>query len=104
MRPTPRLVDAVLMTTPSRRDPMLAGIPVSSRMLEIDGVATSVLEGGDGPPPVLLHGGIECGGVMWARRRAGVPAASESGRPRTRISRTIYERVHRDQGASPDAV
>ncbi len=60
---------------------MLAGVPVSSRMLEIDGVATSVLEGGDGPPRVLLDGGIECGGVMWApvlsrltkRRRVVVP-------------------------------
>jgi 2-hydroxymuconate-semialdehyde hydrolase len=45
---------------------MLAGVPVTERMLDIDGVATSVLEGGSGPPLVLLHGGIECGGAMWA--------------------------------------
>jgi len=44
---------------------MLAGVPVAGRMVDVDGVATSVLEGGDGPPLVLLHGGIECGGVMW---------------------------------------
>ena len=30
------------------------------------GTATSVLEAGAGPPLVLLHGGIECGGVYWA--------------------------------------
>ena len=30
------------------------------------GVSTAVLEGGDGQPVVLLHGGIECGGVYWA--------------------------------------
>ncbi len=45
---------------------MLAGIPVSERRLEVAGVSTSVLEGGDGPPMVLLHGGIECGGAYWA--------------------------------------
>jgi 2-hydroxymuconate-semialdehyde hydrolase len=45
---------------------MLAGLPVTTRTLEIHGVPTSVIEGGDGPPLVLLHGGIECGGAMWA--------------------------------------
>jgi 2-hydroxymuconate-semialdehyde hydrolase len=45
---------------------MLAGLPVTNRLLDIDGIATSVLEGGHGPPLVLLHGGIECGGAMWA--------------------------------------
>ena len=48
------------------RNRMLAGLPVTARTLDIDGIATSVLEGGDGPPLVLLHGGIECGGAMWA--------------------------------------
>ena len=45
---------------------MLVGVPVTARKIDIAGVATSVLEGGDGPPIVLLHGGIECGGAMWA--------------------------------------
>lgn len=45
---------------------MLAGIPATTRVLEVDGLATTVVELGDGPPLVLLHGGIECGGVMWA--------------------------------------
>ena len=48
------------------RDRMLAGLPVTARTIDIDGIATSVLEGGDGPQLVLLHGGIECGGAMWA--------------------------------------
>ena len=45
---------------------MLAGTPLAERRLVLDGVATAVLEGGDGPPLVLLHGGIECGGAYWA--------------------------------------
>jgi 2-hydroxymuconate-semialdehyde hydrolase len=45
---------------------MLAGLPVHERRLELDGTSTTVLEGGDGPPLVLLHGGIECGGAIWA--------------------------------------
>jgi pimeloyl-ACP methyl ester carboxylesterase len=38
------------------RERMLAGIPVSERRLPLAGVSTAVLEGGDGPPMVLLHG------------------------------------------------
>ncbi|MGH2946147.1 MAG: alpha/beta fold hydrolase [Solirubrobacteraceae bacterium] len=45
---------------------MLAGIPVTERRLQLAGVSTAVLEGGDGRPLVLLQGGIECGGVYWA--------------------------------------
>jgi 2-hydroxymuconate-semialdehyde hydrolase len=54
------------MTTGSPRDRMLAGLPVTARVLDLDGIETSVLEAGDGPPLVLLHGGIECGGAYWA--------------------------------------
>ncbi len=38
------------------RERLLAGIPVSERRLPLAGVSTAVLEGGDGPPVVLLHG------------------------------------------------
>jgi hypothetical protein len=38
------------------RERLLAGIPVSERRLQLAGVSTAVLEGGDGPPVVLLHG------------------------------------------------
>lgn len=45
---------------------MLAGLPITERRLDLAGVATTVLEAGDGPTLVLLHGGIECGGAYWA--------------------------------------
>jgi len=45
---------------------MLAGLPITERVLDVRGVETTVLEAGDGPPVVLLHGGIECGGAYWA--------------------------------------
>jgi pimeloyl-ACP methyl ester carboxylesterase len=48
------------------RKRLLVGIPVTERRLDVAGISTSVLEGGDGPPMVLLHGGIETGGVYWA--------------------------------------
>ncbi len=45
---------------------MLAGLSATSRVLDVAGIATNVWEAGDGPPLLLLHGGIECGGAMWA--------------------------------------
>jgi pimeloyl-ACP methyl ester carboxylesterase len=38
------------------REQLLAGIPVTERRLLLDGVSTSVLEGGAGNPLLLLHG------------------------------------------------
>ena len=78
--PSPPSVIVVSSTTNSRpgaeeraqhtgddaRRRILAGIPVAERRLRVAGVSTTVLEGGDGPPLVLLHGGIECGGAYWA--------------------------------------
>ena len=37
-------------------DRLLQGIPVTERRLDVAGVSTSLLEGGEGPPFVLLHG------------------------------------------------
>ncbi|MDP8970025.1 MAG: alpha/beta hydrolase, partial [Actinomycetota bacterium] len=51
----------------SPRERILHGLPVEQRQLDIDGTATSVLEGGQGSPFVLLHGGIQAGGVVWWR-------------------------------------
>ncbi|MBA2555368.1 MAG: alpha/beta hydrolase [Geodermatophilaceae bacterium] len=44
------------MASEHTRDRLLAGLPVAERRLELTGVSTAVLEGGDGPPMVLLHG------------------------------------------------
>jgi pimeloyl-ACP methyl ester carboxylesterase len=65
------------------RERLLAGTPVTERRVQAAGVSTAVLEGGAGPPIILLHGGIECGGVYWApvlsrlaeRHRVVVPDA-----------------------------
>jgi pimeloyl-ACP methyl ester carboxylesterase len=48
------------------RDDLLEGLPVTERRLELAGISTPVLEGGEGPPVILLHGP---GGnaAHWAR-------------------------------------
>lgn len=38
------------------RERLLLGLPVTERRLDLNGVSTAVLEGGYGPPVVLLHG------------------------------------------------
>jgi len=48
------------------RERLLAGLPVTERRLQLNGVSTAVLEGGDGPPVVLLHGPGEYG-AKWLR-------------------------------------
>lgn len=45
---------------------LLAGLSVIEHRLDVAGVSTAVLRTGDGPPLVLLHGGIEIGGAYWA--------------------------------------
>ena len=54
------------MTGSEARARMLAGLPVTERVLDVRGIETTVLQAGDGPSLVLLHGGIECGGAYWA--------------------------------------
>ena len=48
------------------RERLLAGIPVTERRRELAGVSTAVLEGGEGPPVVLLHGPGEFA-AKWLR-------------------------------------
>jgi pimeloyl-ACP methyl ester carboxylesterase len=38
------------------RERLLAGLPVTERRLQLAGISTAVLEGGAGPPVILLHG------------------------------------------------
>lgn len=45
---------------------LLEGLPVTERRLPLAGVSTAVLEGGGGPPVVLLHGPGDFAG-MWRR-------------------------------------
>jgi pimeloyl-ACP methyl ester carboxylesterase len=45
---------------------LLAGVPVTERRLELAGVPTAVLEGGAGPPVVLLHSSGEFA-ALWLR-------------------------------------
>lgn len=45
---------------------LLKGLEADERRLELDGILTNVLEAGAGPPLILVHGGIECGGICWA--------------------------------------
>lgn len=46
--------DEAAGTDPRAR--LLAGAPVTERRLPLAGVDTAVLEGGEGPPVVILHG------------------------------------------------
>lgn len=50
--------------TARARAELLEGIPVSERRIRAGGIDTAVLEGGDGPPIVLLHGPGEAA-VNW---------------------------------------
>jgi pimeloyl-ACP methyl ester carboxylesterase len=45
---------------------LLAAIPVTERQLQLSGVSTAVLEGGDGAPVVLLHSSGEFA-ALWMR-------------------------------------
>lgn len=48
------------------RGRLLADLPVTQRRLELAGVSTAVLEGGDGPPLLLLHGPGDLA-ITWMR-------------------------------------
>ncbi|HUG29615.1 MAG TPA: alpha/beta hydrolase [Candidatus Limnocylindria bacterium] len=52
--------------TTNTRERLLAGMPVGERRLELAGIPTAVLEGGEGPPVVLLHGPGEFA-LTWLR-------------------------------------
>lgn len=48
------------------RERVLSVTAAKRRVVDVGGVATSILEAGDGPPLLLLHGGVESGSAVWA--------------------------------------
>jgi 2-hydroxymuconate-semialdehyde hydrolase len=48
------------------RTRLLRGTGLAERREQVAGTSTAILEAGSGSPLILLHGGIECGGVYWA--------------------------------------
>ena len=61
------------------RGRLLAGLPVEERRLHLAGVSTAVLEGGDGPPVVLLHG--PAGGTSSVQAALGILMQQFGGPP-----------------------
>jgi pimeloyl-ACP methyl ester carboxylesterase len=51
-------------TVDGLRERLLAGLPVTERRLDLDGVSTAVLEGGGGPPVVFLQAEFA---AVWMR-------------------------------------
>jgi pimeloyl-ACP methyl ester carboxylesterase len=54
------------LTGAATRDRLLTGIPLTERRMELAAVSTAILEGGSGPPVVLLHGAGEFA-AAWMR-------------------------------------
>ena len=53
---TPRDADGEGRPPRQARERLMADLPVQERRLQLAGVVTPILEGGEGPPVVLLHG------------------------------------------------
>lgn len=64
IRPAPSRREDFDRQNPRAR--LLAAVPLTERRLRLAGVSTAVLEGGDGPPIVLLHGPGEYA-AKWLR-------------------------------------
>jgi pimeloyl-ACP methyl ester carboxylesterase len=65
-RTAPTTPPPMLFSEAEMHERLLKDLPVTERQLDLAGVSTSLLEGGEGPPLVLLHGQ---GGFaqMWGR-------------------------------------
>lgn len=53
-------------TATRAREQLLAGLPVKEQRMDLAGISTAVLEGGEGPPVILLHGPGEFA-AKWLR-------------------------------------
>lgn len=58
--------DTQNIQTKSNRERLLADIPVTEYKLDCAGISTAILEGGAGPPIILLHGPGETA-IWWMR-------------------------------------
>jgi pimeloyl-ACP methyl ester carboxylesterase len=98
---------------------LLAGRPVAERRLELAGISTAVLEGGEGPPIVLLHGpGESAANWRWVipglaeRHRVIAPdlpahgstEAPDDGLDAGRMLRWLGELIERTCGSPPALV
>jgi pimeloyl-ACP methyl ester carboxylesterase len=54
------------MSDDSAREKAIGALPVTDRRLDVAGIPTAMLEGGEGPPIVLVHGAGESG-LHWMR-------------------------------------
>jgi pimeloyl-ACP methyl ester carboxylesterase len=68
-----RRQDRAQLAGESARQQLLADMPVTERRLLVAGVSTAVLEGGNGPPVVLLHGPM-ANATHWMRIIPGLVA------------------------------
>jgi pimeloyl-ACP methyl ester carboxylesterase len=55
----------VSLSDTEMRERLLKDLPVTERRLDLAGVSTSLLEGGEGPPLVLLHGQGTFAAAAW---------------------------------------
>ncbi|WP_292211602.1 alpha/beta fold hydrolase [Mesorhizobium sp.] len=53
---TPAAIESNRISGEAARTRLLTGLPIAERRLELAGISTELLEGGAGPPIVLLHG------------------------------------------------
>ncbi|WP_287363480.1 alpha/beta fold hydrolase [Mesorhizobium sp.] len=53
---TPAAIESNRISGEAARKRLLTGLPIAERRLELAGISTELLEGGAGPPIVLLHG------------------------------------------------
>src|SRR5699024_12778550 len=54
------------ITTNENRKKLLEGLPISEHLINLAGISTAVLVGGQGPPVILLHGPGETS-LWWMR-------------------------------------
>ena len=86
------------LTGDDARTRLLARMPVTERRLQVAGVSTAVLHGGDGPPVVLLHGpGELAAGWMRVIHDLATAIAHRGSRERPLRTALARDREHRQR-------